>query len=414
MKRLLSHEIGRGKLPVAVLAIVALAVALRVGFVSTLEEDLYWPDPHYYDQIAWRIASGEPIATGDPKGAAVLRAPLQAFVMAVPYAVAGHSYRAAYLFQAFLGGLVPFLVFLIGRRLRGQGVGLLAALTACVYPYYIYNSGALYDTQTTTILILLAAYLAVVSWQRPRPILSAAEGCALGLLVLSRSITMALVPFAVLWSLRGPHRAVHAALVAVLAVAVVAPWTVRNYAVTGEFIPVSVGGGKEFLYGNSPLATASSQSSIGLPPDLRNIPAGTGYAEADRIFLDRGLEYVKQDPGRAVRLYFAKLANLYRFYPSTQTENRFTSSRTKLISILSYGPVFLLALVGIVLERRRWRSYTPLLATIAVFTFVYPVFTTNVRYRLPIDALLIVFCSVALASLASRVSPRMARCFALE
>lgn len=392
----------------ALLVVIALAVGVRVAFVSTLEEDLYWPDPHYYDQIAWRIASGEHI------GEAVLRAPLQAFVMAVPYAVAGHSYRAAYLFQALLGGLIPFLVFLIGRRLRSQGVGLLAATIACLYPYYVYIAGALYDTQTTSVLLLVVIYLAAVSRERPRVLVSAAQGCALGLLVLSRSITAVLVPIAVLWSFRGTRRLLHAAVVGVVAVAVVAPWTVRNHIVTGEFIPVSVGGGREFLYGNSPLATATSQSSIGLPPDLRNLKPGTGFAVSDRLYLARGLSYVKQDPGRAVRLYFAKLVNLYRFYPSTQTENRFTTARTKWIAILSYGPVFLLSLVGLVLERRRWRVYTPILATLAVFTLVYPVFTTNVRYRLPIDAYLILFCSVALARMASHVSPRLRRCFALE
>lgn len=397
----------RARVPAVLLGIVALAVLVRVAFVLTLEDDLYWPDPHYYDEIAWRIVSGE--RAGD----AVLRGPLQAFVMVVPYALAGHSYRAAYLFQALLGGLIPYLVFLIARRLRGSKVGLVAATIACLYPYYVYNAGALYDTQTTTILLLLVVYLALVSREAPRLPVSAAQGCALGLLALSRSIAVTLVPVAVLWTFRGERRALHAALVLALAVATVLPWTVRNHMVTGEFIPISVGGGREFLYGNSPNATATSQSRVGIPEDLRGLPREIGYAGADRMYLARGLEYVKQDPARAVRLYFAKLANLYRFYPTPQTQNRFTTVRSAWISILSYGPMFLLGLVGIVLERRRWNRYAPLLATLVTFTLVYPVFTTNVRYRLPLDGLLMVFCAVALARIASRVSPRAARWFSL-
>ncbi|MCK4513362.1 hypothetical protein KAW64_16555 [bacterium] len=108
--------------------IIVFSVALRLGFVATLEDDLYWPDPQYYDLVAWKIASGEPL------GDSLMRAPFQAFVMAVPYAVAGHSYQAAYVFQAFLGGLIPLLLLLIGTRLKGYGVGLVAAFLSAVYP----------------------------------------------------------------------------------------------------------------------------------------------------------------------------------------------------------------------------------------------------------------------------------------
>ena len=86
-------------------------------------------------------------------------------------------------------------------------------------------------------------------------------------------------------------------------------------------------------------------------------------------------------------------------------------ARTKWITALSYGPILLLGLFGIWIERRRWRSYLPLLATIGTFTLLYPAFTTCVRYRLPIDALFMVFCSVALAAAAVRFGGGPARFF---
>jgi 4-amino-4-deoxy-L-arabinose transferase-like glycosyltransferase len=404
--RLMTRRIGPARLPVVLLCIIAIAVAVRVGFVMTLEEDLYWPDPHYYDDIAWRLVSGEPI------GEAILRGPFQAFVMAVPYAVVGHSYRAAYLFQALLGGFIPLLVFLIGRRAGREAAGLLAALLSALYPYYVYIAGVLYATQTTTILLLLLVYLAFVCRGRPRAAASVAQGAALGLTILSLPTAMSLVPAAFAWSLRGKRPILLGLLVIATAAAVVVPWTVRNYIVTGEFIPVSVSGGAAFLLGNNPLATASSGSSIPYPYDLQAIRRGSRPGEWDRLCWQRGLLYVREHPGRALRLYGAKLLNLYRFYPSTQTKNEFTNSRTNLISAATYGPMLLLALVGLWIERRRWRLYLPILLTIGVFTIVYPAFTTNVRYRLPIDAYFILFCSVAIGSIAGRFSERMARAFA--
>ncbi len=387
------------------LIIIVLAIALRAGFVSTLEEEIYWPDPTYYDTVAWRIASGEPL------GNAVGRAPMQAFLMAVPYSVVGHSYQGARYFQALLGGLIPLLVFLITRRLRNAQTGLLAALLAAIYPYYIYAAGTLYATQTTTILLLAVIYLAVRARQEPGFWVFAAQGVSLGALILTRSIALALVPIAFLWNLRGRRPIISAFLVCITASAVVAPWTARNYRATGEFILVSVGGGRELIRGNNPGALASPYLWARMPEDFRDSIRGLPYAEWDRRCFDEAFAHMRETPGTTARLYGAKLLNLYRFYPNTVTDNRFTETRTKWIAILSYGPIFLLGLFGIWIERRRWRSYLPILATIGTLTLLYPVFTTCVRYRLPIDALLIVFCSVALATAAARLGGGPARFF---
>ncbi len=384
--------------------IIVLSVALRLGFVATLEEDLYWPDPHYYDGIAWKIASGEPL------GSAVKRAPLQAFVMAVPYAIAGHSYRAAYVFQALLGGLIPLLLFLIGTRLKGYGVGLVAAFLSAVYPYYVYISGALYATQTTTILLLVVVYLAVRASQTKSVSVLVFQGLALGALILARSLAFVLVPASVLWT--WPKRGLARALiVGLVAIATVAPWTARNYIATGGFVPVSISGGHAFLVGVSPGATGSSQTRTPLPEGVEELRSSMGSLEWDRYCFRRGLEYVRAEPGRFLRLYGAKFLNLYRFYPMTMTSNEFTGARTTWISILTYGPVLLLAFAGVWIERRRWRDYLPPLAVVAAFSLVYPAFTTCVRYRLPMDAYLILFAAVAIGALAVKLGGRPGRFF---
>jgi len=127
--------------------------------------------------------------------------------------------------------------------------------------------------------------------------------------------------------------------------------------------------------------------------------------------MERGIELAIAAPGRYARLYGAKLLNLYRFYPNTMTSNEHTSSMTRWISILSYGPVLFLGLAGIWLERRRWIVYLPVLAVIVGFSLVYPAFTTCVRYRLPIDVYFILFAAVALGAIAGRLGGRLGRFF---
>jgi 4-amino-4-deoxy-L-arabinose transferase-like glycosyltransferase len=380
---------------ITITVIILASICLRLGFVSTLKNELYWPDPRYYDDIAWRLASAQPM------GQAVMRAPMQGFLLVLPYAIAGHSYRAAYIFQALLAGLIPLLLFLIGVRLKGYLVGLIAAGLSAIYPYYVYISGALYATQTSTILLLLVVYLAVRANQAKGLGVLLLQGVALGGLVLTRSISLALVPVAVAWT--WPRRGLtRGLLVALVALATVAPWTVHNYLATGEFIPVSVGGGREFLLGISPGATGSSQSRTALPDEVAAARPSMGKMEWDRFCYSEGLRYAKADPGRFAKLYGAKFLNLYRFYPNTMTSNEFTSTKTNLIAALSYGPILVLAIVGIWLERRRWVDYLPPLGAVAVFSLMYPLFTTCVRYRLPIDAYLILFAAVALGALIQR------------
>jgi hypothetical protein len=382
---------------------IVLAVVLRVGFVLTLEEDLYWPDPHYYDLIAWRIVSGEPLEQ------AISRAPFQAFVMAVPYWLAGHSYRAAYLFQAALAGLIPLLVFLIGRHLKNATVGLVAALLSAIYPYYVYIAGALYATQTTTILLLVVVLAALKYRESGSWVPLIGQGLALGALILTRSISVALLPVAFLWNLRGRRAIAQAALVCAVAVAVVSPWSVRNYLANGEFIPVSVGGGKEFLSGNNPDYSATIRRYELIPDDLEAVRDSMRPGEWDRLCWKRGLELVRKSPGTSARLYVSKLLGLYRMAPETISENEFTSARTRWISILSYGPVLVCGLAGVWLERRRWRRYAPLLGVILTYSLVYPAFTTCVRYRVPIDAFFMLFAAVALVWAWKRLGARLGR-----
>lgn len=394
----------RRRTSILLLLIVLLTIALRVAFVSGLEERLYWPDPEYYDKIAWRMATGEPV------GPECRRGPVQSFLMAIPYSVFGHSYRAAYLFQAILAGLIPFLVFHIGRLLRDAAVGLLAAFFSAVYPFYIYVAGVFYATQIGIILLLLLVYLAL-RFRKEHSVRSIlAQGAALGTLVLSLAISLVLLPAVFFWNLDRRRRPVwSAALVCLTALVVIAPWTVRNYAATGSLIPVRLGAGREFLYGNSPLATPTWHFDIPLDEEFNRRAKEVPPAVEDRMCWRRGIGYVLESPWRSAKLYVGKLVNLYRFSPETRTSNEFTSGRTRLLSILSYGPVFLLGLLGMWIERKRWRAYAPIYWSIAMLSLAYAAFHTAVRFRLPLDAYFMIFCAIAIVHALTKWSGRLRR-----
>lgn len=64
-----------------------------------------------------------------------------------------------------------------------------------------------------------------------------------------------------------------------------------------------------------------------------------------------------------------------------------------MVAVLSYVPILVLGIAGIIRTRDRWRSLFPVYAHLLTLTVLYSVFLPAMRYRPPIDFFLIVFAS---------------------
>src|SRR6185437_15659232 len=69
------------------------------------------------------------------------------------------------------------------------------------------------------------------------------------------------------------------------------------------------------------------------------------------------------------------------------------------VAALSYLPVLVLGLIGLVLSRCHWRALLPVYAYFAVFMSAYSLFMPTTRYRLPLDFFLILFSAYTLGRL---------------
>ena len=61
------------------------------------------------------------------------------------------------------------------------------------------------------------------------------------------------------------------------------------------------------------------------------------------------------------------------------------------MSILTFGPVLLFGLFGVIISLSKIRQTILLLFIIMSFAFAYSFFMTQVRYRIPIEPFLIIF-----------------------
>jgi len=155
--------------------------------------------------------------------------------------------HAVYLAQAFVLAATAAVLYLWQARFLRRSVAVTAALAFGLNPYSVVLTGLLhYDVLHLFFLVsggwALGSAFAATAPVRSWPWLRA--GLVLGLATLVRPVTLLLPALVLLalWARRGSSRRSAlrpAALFAAGLVIVVAPWTVRNYAVSGRVIPVN-------------------------------------------------------------------------------------------------------------------------------------------------------------------------------
>ena len=252
---------------VALAAICVLALVLRIAEAADSGEQP--PDATAYAQLAENLSEDgeygfDPADPTTPPQPASTYSPGLPLLVAAVYTPAGEDETLARIVLALIGALAVPLAYLLARRLVGDSVagpageyaGLAAALVLAVLPAMTEYAG-LMMTEPLSAALLIGAVLAFLrasddnDWRW-----AGATGLLAGALTLVRAefiVLLLLLPLLAL--VRRPHElraaAVPAAAIALGAVLVIAPWTIRNASALDRFVPVSTGGGKTLYIGTN-------------------------------------------------------------------------------------------------------------------------------------------------------------------
>jgi len=416
--------------------VIAVAVATRVAAALYLG-NVVTPLPGIFDQISYhalalRVLDGYGFSFGEGWWPATpANQPtahwsyLYVTFLAGIYGVAGPNPLVARLVQAVaVGVLQPLLTYRIGRRLFGPRVGLAAAAVVACYAYFVYYAAALMTEALCIVALLWSVDVAMKTAEAdaPRGRARAARwfqlGLALGVVVLLRQVILLTVPVILGWvawrTLRGSghdsrRREFLAGLVTCVLVmaACILPWTVRNYRAFHRFVLLNTNAGFAFYWGNHPVHGTSFMPlySGGASAYLEVIPEelrGLNEAELERALLARGLAFAAEDPQRVFWLSVSRLQEYLKFWPS-----RGSGTISNVARVLSFGLCLPLLVWGIVLSlvKRRQPPGADHASTTAglwllygvVFTYsaIHLLTWTLVRYRLPVDAVLMPFVGLS-------------------
>jgi hypothetical protein len=155
------------------------------------------------------------------------------------------------LLQIMVLALTPAIMYLIGIGLNNRIMGFVLGLsvffrefnTLSVSSLTTTSNSKLLMTELPTALILSILLLVIINWQRSsyrRPFYSLIVGGVLGILVLTRSQSLILIPFIILIFLLTLIKTkksflIHSLLFILGLLLVISPWLYRNYKISGQF-----------------------------------------------------------------------------------------------------------------------------------------------------------------------------------
>ena len=233
VQRLLGSARGRLPTHVDVVLIVAIAIAIRLAFITSAPPFLNEDSEGYY-LFARDLVAGLPIEHD------LRRTPTYPLFIAGVVAGVGEDLQKLVTIQHLVfGPATAVLTYVMGRLLTGRIVALLAALlTALSGPMLLYEHYVM--TEAPFALLLLATLVAVVlAIRRGGGRGATAAGILFGALVLCRAAAQVLAPLLVGALLLGPgprgRRAAAVAAFGLAAGVVVVPWMAYNWSRHGVF-----------------------------------------------------------------------------------------------------------------------------------------------------------------------------------
>jgi 4-amino-4-deoxy-L-arabinose transferase-like glycosyltransferase len=354
--------------------------------------------------------------------------PVYTYLLAGAHALFGeHAFAAAYALSFVCLVAILFCAYRIASRFGGPWVGTVAVVLLSAHPrlqisfFADINNTALGTCVITVALLAAVRYVEVPSRRR-----LAALGVATGLGVLTVPATQ-YYAYALAVALAFFHRASLAQAVArpaamlLIAAAVIAPWTIRNYIVFNEVTPVRNGAGELAWTGTVAVAATfmpeAAQTTAPVPwtsagpvesvRDLlsdRNKRIAMHRFEVAALLAAPPPGYEAMNESQRDQMYFDRALQFVRDYPVIAAQLAYAKLEAYATRFGAYGLALLaLAISGALLAARDARSWplTLLAGTYsAMFVLFIPYFD---RYRSPVEPAIVVLAAIALARLDARL-----------
>ena len=392
LRPLLLPSTFRGRIALLLLLLLALALRLLVWRWHRLYP-LGGDEREYFNQaLTWLQGKGY-------HDLPLMRPPLYPAFLAVVFQLFDSQVQRVRLVQAVVSTAGVYLQWVLVRLAlpeQGERAAMIAAIFVALSFTLAANATELL-TETTFVFGLLVVLCLLVAARRVRSWpLAVLAGVATGLLALLRSVALPLLPLGVLWLLvvsasdeptakRWRHGASVLALsvpFALAALAVILPWTARNYAVYGTPILIDTTGAENLWLDNDPAGREAVKSILYALGDRRG--------DRQSLSMERGVAAITTDPGAFIGKMGAEARKLValEYWDDMRTRQAIWVPPLEVWLRLVLGDGLWLVLASIGTIGLWLLSNTPLRwfwgAWVCYIVATSLVFHVELRYRLPV------------------------------
>jgi hypothetical protein len=374
--------------------------------------------------IAFSLAKGHGYSSPwwQETGPTAWLTPVYPWIVSILYRAFGiHTVRAfvaAVALNIILSAATCVPIFFIGKKIAGSGVGYGAAWLWAIFPNAILIPYEwIWDTSLSALLMALLLWATL---ELPRAGLESPQafrsrpwviyGTLWGLALMTNPALGSMLPVLLGWAAYRALRELQIPLswpLLALGIAVLCcvPWTVRNYLAFHKFVPLRSNFALELWAGNNDSFDPNSQAVPPVDPqreELRKyIRQGETAYMAEKWQL--ATTFIRRHPRLELVLWWRRF--LATWIGSETPVKSYEEADTALVRVVLITNLLvgLGTLAGIVaLIRKRSIFAVPLAAFPIVFPVIYYATHPSLRYRHPIDPVLLILVAVALAAPFSR------------
>lgn len=379
--------------------IVGLCLAgflVRVLYSVFFNDTLIYPDEKRFWKQSMSFVEQGVLKSGDEFAHDM---PLTALFAGVLIKITGCGVLGIKILFAAISSLTAYLVGRLSFSIVADNkAAILGTGIAAFYPFFIYYS-SLFLSETLFVFWITLLFYTLIRNGGAGGVLS---GFTLGCAHLTRPTLLYFFP--VFWGYQFFSKKIKLStlLISILITAVIISiWGIRNMYRIGQLQISTSGSGQVLWEGNNPWNETGGVSGTMADKKryLDELPEGLNEVERDQWKKNRAVNYIKEEPVRFLRISIKRVIRFWNLWPNSE---KFSDWKYKLASLLSYGLVLIFSFLSIFFLKKRRKLLLFFGLFIFYYTLLHAVTIGSIRYRLPLEPILIAIASATITEMLNR------------
>jgi len=316
-------------------------------------------------------------------------------------------------FQSSLLILQAYILYCISLKLfKDQIAAYLTYTIVLFYPFFIFYQGLLLS-ENIFITLLIVSFYYIYTWYEDNFKINSHFILANFFLIMTiySKGTLSILPPLLLTSFYFINRYNWRNTLKVfflstlLYLSFMSPWWIRNYILFDQFIPFTTSSGMNLYLGNNKY-NLSGGADWSKDVNIREVSRMFSIEDEllqNNAFKEKALNFISNNPDRFVELAWLKLKRFYNIIPNADV---YKQGYYKWVSLISYGSIIILFILSLIIHLKYFKKLSAIYILFIYYTLIHVIVIASLRYRLPLEAFMILLGTPVLSKFITMVKTK--------